>query len=291
MLRKILCPVDFSPASQQALRIAARIAADRDAELVVVHVWYVSPLVSGEFPIPADALKAMADEEQQALARAVHEANAVGAHRVASRMIDGVPWDRIVDTARQDRECDLIVIGTHGRTGVARWMLGSVAEKVVRHAPCSVLVARGRDSDGFRHVVCPVDFSDSSRFALEHAAALGVPGGSRIYLLHVIEPPQLHRAARPNSDLQYDVDKRATMQLDDWAAKTRLAHDLEVRIDLRTGDPASEVLSVIGADVSVDLVTLGTHGRTGIQRVLLGSVAEKIVRHSPCPVLVARRRS
>ena len=291
MFHKILCPIDFAPASQHALRLAARIAADHDAELTVVHVWYIPPLTAGEFPIPADALKTMIDDEQRGLDEAVAQAVALGAKRVSSRVLTGVPWDRIVDAVRQDRAFDLVVVGTHGRTGIARWMLGSVAEKVVRHAPCSVLVARGRgEAASLRHALCPLDFSEHSRFALEQAAQLVVAGGEGLSLVHVIEPPRVHQTTPPLSDLVNDLDRRATLQLEQWASETKRAEGVAIASDIRVGDPASEVLSMIEDDDTIDLVAVGTHGRTGIQRVLIGSVAEKIVRHAPCPVLVARRR-
>ena len=292
MIRKIICPVDFAPASQHALHVAARIAADRDAELEIVHVWHVAPLMSGEFPIPADALKVMLEDEQNGLAAAVQDAKNQGARRVTSSALDGIPWDRIVDAARRDAQCDLIVLGTHGRTGVARWMLGSVAEKVVRHAPCSVLIARGRGEIGtFRHALCPVDFSDSSRAAVDQAGQLVSGSYAKIDLLHVVEPPHIHRIEPPTADVMYDLDKRATAKLDEWATRTERAPGVAITTDLHVGDPATEVLSRIEDDNSIDLVAVGTHGRTGIHRVLVGSVAEKIVRHAPCPVLVARRRS
>jgi nucleotide-binding universal stress UspA family protein len=290
MPRKILCPIDFAPPAEDALRVAARIAVDWHAALEIVHVWHVPALAAGDLPLPAEAMKALADEEGLGLADAVAEARGVGVAEVTARVLQGSPWERIVDAARRDRDCELVVLGTHGRKGFARWMLGSVADKVVRHAPCSVLVARARGGAGqFRHVLCPVDFSDRSRFAFEQAVAIAAPDGIGVQLVHVIDPPRTHHhGVPPMSDVLYDLDKRATLQLEDWAAAARQG---VVTCDVRVGDPAREVLAALEEDATIDLVVVGTRGRTAIERVVLGSVAEKLARHASCAVLVARRRA
>jgi len=290
MFRKLLCPIDFSPGSEHALGLAARIAAEADAELVIAHAWYTPPLAFGDYALPAASLQQMIDDEKRSLDEAAARARAFGVARVATTVVEGVPWDRIVDLVRADHAFDLVVIGTRGRTGVARWVLGSVAEQVVRHAPCSVLVARGRGEHApFDHVVCPVDFSDASSEAVRQAALLAAPGGEGLSLWHVITPPVLHGTV-PTPDLVADLDRRATLELERWAARIEPKPGVAVRCDIRVGDPSSEVLSAVDEDDSIDLIAVGSHGRTGIRRVLLGSVADRIVRYAPCPVLVARAR-
>lgn len=141
-MRKILCPIDFSPGSQPALRTAIRLAHDQGAELVVMHVWYVPPTGLGDLPFPRRMAERIAGEANQSLDAAVQEARAAGVMSVTSKLVQGVPGWTIVDTANQDPAVDLVVLGTHGRTGLARVLVGSVAEYIVRHAPCAVLVAR-----------------------------------------------------------------------------------------------------------------------------------------------------
>lgn len=142
--RKLLVAVDFSPLAREALRAAAEVAVQSKAELLVVHVWQ-PPMYSfaSEAPFPGDLIDDLVTSSEKLLAEWTAEAKKLGAN-ARSVFLDGVPWDRIVDLLRRDPAIDLCVIGTHGRTGIRHALLGSVAEKVVRHAPCDVLVHRQR---------------------------------------------------------------------------------------------------------------------------------------------------
>ena len=138
---KILCPTDFSDGSRQALRLAI----DRlgpDSHLVLLHVWEPPYVYGPDAGLPGAVVvetKALAEAE---LARWKGEAEQLGARGVSTVLAGGAPWHEIVEVARRDPSIDLIVMGTHGRTGLSHVLLGSVAEKVVRHASCPVLVAR-----------------------------------------------------------------------------------------------------------------------------------------------------
>jgi len=284
--RKILCPIDFSAGSHHAFRVAARLAAELDATLEIVHAWHLSALtIGGEYPIPAEAIQGMVDDAERGLTDTLAEAKKLGVERVSSQLVSGLPWERIVELARRD---DLIVMGTHGRTGISRFLLGSVAEKVVRHAPCSVLVARPHgEAAPFQHLLVPVDFSESSRLALDRASELASRSGARVTLLHVIEVPAVYRG-QPPADFIEDIGHHATNQLDDWAELVEQKTRSRVERIVRTGAPAAQALAIIAEEPSIDLVVVGSHGRTGVKRIVLGSVAEKLVRHAGLPVLVAR---
>lgn len=288
---KILCPVDFSPGSQRALRVAARLARERDAELVVMHAWHVPPTGLGDLPFPAGLSEQIAGEARRGLDAAVQEATAAGVKRVSAKLARGAPGPAIVATVAEDREIGLVVLGTHGRTGLARVVLGSIAEHVVRHAPCSVLVTR-LDSEArpFQHALVPIDFSASSRHALDLAAEHVRAGGAGLTLLHALELPAADPGDAEATELARTVDARADQLLAEWSAPVERKATLPVARRTRAGKAGAEILAMLDDDRSFDLVVMGTHGRTGVQR-LLGSVAEKVVRHAPCPVLVARHRS
>jgi nucleotide-binding universal stress UspA family protein len=265
---------------------------DGDTELVLTHAWYLPPLAyAGETPFPAQLVDDMVAGEEAALAAAVRDARDLGAPRVSSRFLTGLPWQQICDTAAADPEFDLIVMGTEGRTGMRRVLLGSVAEKVVRHAPCSVLAVRGKNgSSRFHHILCPIDFSPSSRTAMERAARLADPDGMGITLLHVLDLP-VRFSGDPNvAGFLEDLDKTGARFLAEWAAELRTRVSVPVNTRTRIGSPGAQALSVLEAEPTFDLVVVGSHGRTGLRRALLGSVAERIVRHAPCPVFVARQR-
>ncbi len=290
MFGKILCPIDFSAPSQAALRVAARLAGAAGSELVVAHAFHF-PVVAAanETALPATTLRLVLEDEKRALAAALEEARKLGATRVTTQFLDGSPWHEIVELAAAD--FDLIVIGTEGRTGLKRFLIGSVAEQVVRHAPTSVLVVRGNpDGPYFDHVLCPIDFSDDSSRVIERAEELAQPGGAGLDLLHAIELPLAASGDPMLADLINDADHRATNQLETLASEATTRNRVQVRCEVLSGHPAEVVLAKAEEDRTFDLIAVGTHGRTGLRRVLLGSVAEKLVRHAPCSVLVVRAR-
>jgi nucleotide-binding universal stress UspA family protein len=287
---KILCPIDFSAGSQQAAKVATRLARDTGAELVLLHAWHIP---GAAYPIesvfPPSAARDLAAESRRALDDAVAECVAAGAMHATSALVSGVPWVEIVRQLEK-QAYDLCVIGTHGRSGLARVLLGSVAGNVVRHAPCSVLAVRPDGGEtSFRHVLVPTDFSTSAEYALELAATLVEPAGA-LTLLHVIELPVAYSGELPTAELARDLDRRAADALAKDIARSQAATRATVHARSQIGYPGAQTLRVLEDDRTIDLVVMGSHGRTGIARALLGSVAEKIVRHARCPVLVARSR-
>lgn len=291
-IRKILCPIDFSAGSQHAMEVAVGIATRARAELVLSHVWYVPPAAyGGQYPAAPEAMESMVEDSQRGLADAVREAGRLGADRVTSTFTAGIPWEQIAETLRGDPAFDLVVMGTHGRTGLGRFLLGSVTEKVVRHAPCSVLAVRSGPVKPFGHVLCPVDFSESSRHGVELAAELAAEGGAGITLLHVVELPVSYSGEMPVPGFVEDLDRQAARLIEQWATELRAKVKVPVVTRTRIGSAGVQTLAVLEEDPSFDLVITGSHGRTGLRRVLLGSVAEKLVRHARCPVLVARART
>jgi nucleotide-binding universal stress UspA family protein len=292
-IMKILVATDFSPDAKAATRVAIRLAADLNAELVIAHAWHVPSYGIGIEPYLPDAslVQRIADETQRELDTAVHEAKSAGAKSIAGTLLTGQsPWARIVDVAEADPAVELIVMGTHGRTGVRRVLLGSVAEKVARHAPCSVLVVRG-EPPPFKDVLCPVDFSRASRHATDLATRLVHPGGSGITLLHVIEAPVSYTGEAYPAEFLRGLDTAGAKALDGLAEQLRSRLTVPVTTRTRLGFAGSQTLAVLDGDPAHDLVVMGSHGRTGLRRALLGSVAEKLVRHAPCSVLIARDRA
>lgn len=144
---KILCPVDFSEPSRLALKTAARLAQDDNAELVVAHAWEapLHPQYS-ELMLQNEMLAPTREAEEDALAALKREVEDLGATRVRTKLLFGVPWHAIAEETREDPDIDLVVMGTHGRTGIKHVLLGSVAERVARHASCPVLLVRPKRS-------------------------------------------------------------------------------------------------------------------------------------------------
>jgi nucleotide-binding universal stress UspA family protein len=286
--KKILCPTDFSEGSDQALRVASRLANEHGAELVLVHAWFIPAIAQTlEHPYPPSVVQALVDGSNRSVEVAVEKAKASGAARVRGELVNGPAWSEIV-AMLEGQGFDLCVIGTHGRTGFSRMFMGSVAERVVRHAPCSVLAVHPNGGvERFKSALVATDFSPGARHALELATKLLTPGG-KLMLLHVLELPARFSGEVPRAAFDEEMNLQAAKLLAREADALKARTGVDVQTRLRIGYPGHEILNVLGDDPRFDLVATGSHGRTGIKRVLLGSVAEKVVRHARCPVLVAR---
>ena len=145
--KKILCPVDFSDSSREAMRQAADLVKATGGALTLFHVVHVPVTAYGDGgPMLPSSGPELTENLGKAAAKSLDEwrkrAEEMGVKKVATQVVAGVPWNMIIEALEADRGYDLVVIGTHGRTGIGRVLLGSVAERVVRHAPGAVLVVR-----------------------------------------------------------------------------------------------------------------------------------------------------
>jgi nucleotide-binding universal stress UspA family protein len=203
-------------------------------------------------------------------------------------IIEDMPDTGLVRAA-QEADAAMVVVGSHDRTGAVRVLVGSVAERVVRMAPCSVLLARGDAAPGgYRRIVVGTDFSAAAVPALERALELAAPGAD----VHVVhgwnfttlqdgDPAELVALAGRVDALRAEENSRYGREL--LAARERA--DVRLRFDAVEGPP---VQVLIDAARDADLVVVGSHGRRGLRRWLVGSVAENVARHASCSVLVAR---
>ncbi|HEY4175456.1 MAG TPA: universal stress protein [Kofleriaceae bacterium] len=285
--KKILCPIDFSTGSQHALAAAIQLAGETKAELVIAHAFYIPPSAfAGQFILPPNAVQEMVEASDKELDDAVALAKKAGVN-VSRTLVQDLPWTAIVQLL-EHQGFDLCVVGTHGRTGLARVLLGSVTEKVLRHSPCSVLVVR---PDGLplhiAHALVPTDFSSSAERALNAAAELVGPVGA-ITLLNVAEFPIGLPAEVSFVDYSARMQRDAADDLRTLAGRIGEHSSIAIQTTSRLGSPGAQTLALLDADPTIDIVVMGSHGRTGLKRFLLGSVAEKVVRHARTPVLVIR---
>jgi nucleotide-binding universal stress UspA family protein len=199
----------------------------------------------------------------------------------------------IVDTAVAE-DVDLIVMSTHGRSGFSRWMLGSVTERVLRHAPCPVLVIR--EAKPLTHILITLDGSVLSEYALGPGMEVASRWGSHVTLLSVESSDMLDPAYI--ADLEKAEIGLGTRTKEDFYHRTeaylqrmakRLQEDLEqmVHIAPRTGPVANAILDFID-EGSVDLVVMATHGRSGLRRWVYGSITEKVMHGAHCAMLIVR---
>ena len=266
----ILVPVDFSEISANALRTASAMAAHCGrGKLVAMYAnWFEAPpyFTVGRL---AELQAELRDSEQaagQMLAALVQSTLGDQAGSVETRVVDGYPADAIGRMTTLTN-ADLIVMGTHGRTGFNRWMLGSVAERVLRESAVPVLTVRGAAVAAVREVLCPVHDTDLSRQALSLAAAISGCFGANLTVLHVEESS----GARPVSDLCR------------WIPEGERARCV-IREAVRAGD-ASEQIVKLAAEGAYDLIVLGAPRRNFFGGMVLGTTTLRTVRHAHCPVL------
>jgi len=292
MVTTVLVGYDLSAQSEQALERAIAIALLHRARIVLVHAQ------SDDAPmaeVDNDMLKQLGEVSAAVRAEAaVRIADRLGQIQALGLEADvisrvGPPSD-ILAAAANERAAELIVLGTHGTTGIARFLLGSVASETIRAAPCDVLVCRGPTlRAAFRKPVVAMDFSPAAIRALDHTADV-IEAGTTIEVLHAWQLPVgswgatlLGQARFPWSTVRDAVLAGAKAQADKLVASRQ--GRTPIHVDLVQGPPAS-VLTSAAERHGHDLIVVGTHGTRGFRRLLLGSVADGVVRHAPCSVLV-----
>ncbi|MFB6249618.1 MAG: universal stress protein [Salinibacter sp.] len=292
-IRRVLFPTDFSEGSKRAFPQAAFFADWHDAELHILNVTgrhrYDYKETKANFPIPLDTLTDWRRRPSASGAGPTPsdlEERPIVQHQVES----AAPAERIVEYT-DEKEIDLVVMGTHGRRGVDRMLFGSVTEEVVRTADCPTLTVRA-DADAapeqaVRRILVPIDFSEASEGALAHAKEIALTYGAELNLLHVVEQPFYPSAygVDPISFPTQEVVDRVEKQLGEMA-RTSVGYE-HVVVEATVGDPASTILDHVDEN-EVDFVVIATHGRTGLDRMLLGSVAERVLRRAPTPVFVVK---
>jgi nucleotide-binding universal stress UspA family protein len=284
MFQQILCPIDFSDGSRQAIQYAAALARQHKSVLTVLHV---APDGSETRTLANDAAALFEGVEQ----------SGVG---VEVLIESGQPARQILNRAAA-LPADVIVLGTHGTGGFEHLMLGSVAEKVLRKATCPVFTVPPHASfvrgAAFKTLVCAVDFSEWSIAALDEACALAEDAGGSVTAVHVIEWPW-HETSAPH--VEGIPAEQAAALLDyrrylETMAKSRLEAVKEsvgrgrCRIDTRVvhGKPYAELLCAVERE-HADLIVIGVHGRSALDVFFFGSTTHQVVRRAPCPVLTLR---
>ena len=276
--KRILAATDFSPSAERALRSAELLCRQAGARLHLLHVVQLpAPTYLGRIGLDRDLKESWLEGARVRLADLARELSARGVE-VETIVREGKPWREILDSARE-QEADLICLGNSGHSAVERLLLGSTAENVVRRSDVPVLVVRDRPLAGVRRILVPVDFDPGTRKAVRFALD-SFPPSTEITALHVVAPlPPGNPVVGPLVPDLAAIREKVRGLLDKEGARGVIE---EVRL---MADPAAAILEAAKRK-DVDLLVLTTHGRRGMARAMLGSVAEKIVRHADRPVLV-----
>jgi nucleotide-binding universal stress UspA family protein len=288
--KKILMPTDFSQNAQQALRYASMIAKKLDADLTLLHVLTVHELdphnIEHNFPDIGDFY--------------AHMERATNAHldnidinfdHYHTETIRGIsPADEIIKYADKN-EFELIIMGTHGRSAISHFLMGSVAERVVRHAPCPVITVAHQEKETYRlptinKIVLPIDFSEFSKQVVEYAVDLAKVFDAKIEFLHILD----QRVHPSYYIVGHDFFLTAEPELPEKALKTLQEFISDISPSgvvfsyaVQEGVPHNGILE-FAESVDADLIMMTTHGLSGLEKMLIGSTTEKVVRKANMPV-------
>lgn len=293
-MKHILYPTDFSEPAQHAGACAAALARGTGACLSILHV--LAAPVPEEKRIPGERPDAprplTVSEEEQVRALLALQAGGRDFHGLPVRTLlrTGPIEHEILQAVRQDSP-DVVVMGTHGRGVVGRALLGGVTAKVVRHSPRPVLAVRWPRvhlRTPFARILVPLDGSTLADGILAEARALASSLGAGLVLARVIEPANYSRAYSMTDIGALEAGKAEAVAdyLKEVAARLE-ADGCRVQTDVMFGDPAIAILEH-AARVEADIIAMSTHGRSGLDRWLMGSVAEKVLMGSQVPVLLYR---
>lgn len=290
-LQRILAATDFSSTAKAGVDWAIELALAHGARIDLVHSLLVPSRATDFVPSPPDFTEAL----QEAASGRLNEITTLVREKgveVSSELKLGVPSQVILDTAMQ-LNADLVVIGTRGLSGLRHLLLGSTAERVVQHAHCPVLTVHPGDADRHRPldtILVPTDFSRDAETAYFAALnLLGRESTTKVVLLHVYHLPYEYTAygTIPTSlDYFKDVEGAAEDRLQALAEELR-SQGFQVDTMAREGFPPEVILAEAEA-AGADLIAMGTHGRTGLAHLVLGSTAERVVQRADCPVLTVR---
>jgi nucleotide-binding universal stress UspA family protein len=298
-IRNILVPIDFSQMSIQAIETAKAFAQRFGATIHLAHVHEFYCPAGFSAPMPPVIPYSTYAYDREAEKRAAQELNLLAKKHDLSpstaHLLTGAPVFAEICRLARELPADLIVAPTHGHTGVKHVFLGSTAERIVQHSPCPVLVSRQpkRQSKNGAHasintILVPVDYSKCSLAGLRYAIEFAKKVAARLIVLHVVDlGPQLMTDGYGMYDLS--PYKEAAVRASEPRMRAFLRGVNFGSVPFETSAAAEfcpEGIYRAAEKEKVDIIILSTHGRTGLKHILIGSVAERVVRRASCPVLV-----
>jgi nucleotide-binding universal stress UspA family protein len=305
MFERILVPLDGSKRAEVILAQTRRFLKRDDAELLLLRAVDTFLPTYGRY----DVRKYLSDEREEAeryIQEQVLRLASQGHAKVHGRVVEGFPAEAILAAAKEEGST-LLAMSTHGRSGLARWAMGSVAERIVRSSDVPVFLARSfkpgprapfwepapDEDQPVRKILVPTDGSEAAASAVGPAEKLAQLFGAEVVVLHVVAPPLTAGPLLSGMDGSWLPPALFVLPPSEADEATRgmaerFAHaGLNVSRFTVMGDPAAEILdhpSILG----VDLIAMATHGRSGASRWVVGSVAERVLRHTQVPLLLIR---
>ena len=302
MYSSILVPLDGSPVGEQALPLACSIAQQSGATLHLVHVHTLNDTIFIEgMPVIDEQLHSLGRDHERAYLQQIHA-------RLTTDTALPIVWanpdcdETVTHTLLRyiaAHNNDLVVMSTHGRSGFTRFWLGSVVDMLLRTSPCPLLLVHAHDGEpGAQRseepqILIPLDGSALAEQVIEPALALGSPMGAAYVLLQIVQPTLLYGPvpyAEP-VDIDFEGTRRRQVEAQrylDTVAQRFQATGVRVTTMALSAEHPAQALLDVAQQHAITLVALATHGRSGLKRVFLGSIADKVVRGATIPVLVHR---
>ncbi len=296
-IKRILVPTDFSETARAALDQALILTAKFDAELTVLHARLLFEDDPVELEEKLKDLKAEEKHVEEVLLEKMKKRTEAHQHlNIKHEIIRGYSAPSAILGYINNREFDLVVIGTHGRSGLEHFLIGSVAEKVVRYARCPVLTVRSADyiKERFKRILVPLDFSEPSMQALQTATQWIEKQDGELHLLYAVEQ-EVHPALyawgmKSIFDMIPDIKEKVEKRMDEALKPFAPLQNISIKKVVKEGKPHKEIAKY-AEEENLDLIVIGTHGMVGLDRFLLGSTTERVIRAVKLPVLTVKHKN
>jgi nucleotide-binding universal stress UspA family protein len=281
ILKSILLATDLRPASQEAAKVAVKLASAFESRVTLLHVIE---------PLPNWPVELHEREKEGPLREVAAELAGQKVEVAESSIVVGPPANTILDKA-QEIDADLILIGAGDRTGLFRFSGGPTAQTVIEHAPQPVLAVRpGQPALEFRKILCPVDQSGPSGQGLRNAIRLAQALGGELVILSVVPEVSWLTAAvetRQFSGAKAEYESKWRDEFDRFLAGIP-THEVKAKTEVRHGAPHEQIIAA-AKDHQADVIIMGATGRTGLVRVLLGSTTRRVLEQLPCSLLTVKQ--
>ena len=287
MYSTIVVGYDESESSKAALKEASLRVKDRNGKLYLVHAVYFD---QEEFVILPSQMEKRFEMGTHVCRQAKQDLQAqFGLNgNIESFVCEGEPPEVLIDIA-QGKKADLIALGTYGRKGLKRLLMGSVTSQVILNAPCDVLVVKrpcNECTGSYRSLLVPYDGSEFSKKALSRAASMAKADGGQVTVLYVIpryeEMMEFYRSDSIKKSLHAEAEK-----ILGEATKIAAALGISIRTEVREGHASDEIVAV-AQKLENDLIAMGTYGWKGVNNAMMGSTTNRVISHASCPILVVK---
>jgi nucleotide-binding universal stress UspA family protein len=280
LLEKILVATDFERASKDALQMASVLAKEFHSEIILIHV---IPEIMG-YPMARGKIRKKVIEKLKSMEIDLKKKGVSSVETIARF---GIPFERIIEHS-EELDVNLIIIGSGEKE--KQFPLGTNAERIIIYANKPVLVVKRGSSQLIRKILCPIDFSETSERALKNAIHLSKTFQSHLIVLTVFEPllsSYFGMGQTPGESKEKVLVKRQQQRLDRFLTRFNF-ENLHWNKKILRGRPYQEILRAIH-DTKPDLLVMGSQGKTGLTKIIMGSTTEKVVREMPCSVITVKQ--